>query len=72
MKLSVQTIGRGVVISSMLVGFSAFGADVSQSDLEQVEQLVRQQTQEQKRLEHEAEKAGQELKKVNQEMIKAA
>ncbi len=72
MKLSVQTIGRGLVISSLLISFSAVGADISQSDLEQVERQVRQQTQEQKRLEREAEKAGQELKKVNQEMIKAA
>ena len=47
-------------------------AEVSRSDLDQVEKQVQQQTLEQKRLEKEAEKTSQELKKVNREMIEAA
>lgn len=47
-------------------------AEVSKKDLEQVEKQVQQQAQKQKQLEREAEKAGQELQRVNQEMIKAA
>jgi len=64
---------NGLMIFSMiLISSSICSAEVSKHDLAKVEKQVQLQTQEQKKLEKAAEKANIELKKVNQEMIKAA
>lgn len=72
MRLLARTMRLLLTVSFLLAEICIARAEVSRSDLEQVELQVQQQTQEQKRLEKEAEKTSQELKKVNQEMIKAA
>ena len=61
-----------MVFSMILISSSICSAEVSKHDLAKVEKQVQLQTQEQKKLEKAAEKANIELKKVNQEMIKAA
>lgn len=62
----------GIIIGGLLVVSVNVCAEVSKKDLEQVERQVQLQAQKQKKLEQEAEKAGQELQRVNREMIKAA
>lgn len=56
----------------MLTTGAVCHAEVSKKDLEQIEKQVQLQSQKRKRLEREAEKANEELKKVNKEMIGAA
>ena len=72
MRLLTRYINSFIIIGGLLVNAVYVRAEVSRKDLELVEKQVQQQTEEQKRLEKEAEKAGRELLKVNQEMIKAA
>lgn len=72
MRLSVRIISALFVTSVLLVVGGLCRAEVSRKDLEQVEKQVQIQSQKQKKLEKEAEKASQELERVNQEMIKAA
>ena len=72
MRLTGRQIYSFLMAGSLLVGAVICRAEVSRSDLEQVEKQVQIQAQKQKQLEREAEKASKELQRVNQEMIKAA
>ncbi len=72
MRLTERQIYSFLLAGSLLTGAVICRAEVSHSDLEQVERQVQLQSQKQKQLEKEAEKASRELQRVNQEMIKAA
>jgi len=60
------------VIGILLISVSVCHAEVSKQDLVNVERQVQIQKKEQRKLEKAAEKASSDLKKINQEMIKAA